>query len=208
MTYLQWLKDNYSGENHRFGDLFNDINRDITFPGTKSYFAQKTHLENKRVMDKIIQVHLESYLEYEKKNNIKQEFKKVKEKYTLLREDERKKIIDMLNNHGYTKKSGNKLDYKGGSGLKNYTSIGELQKPYDLKNWKWIKAYKKSYHITISLNALDQDKSSRNFHALYDRISIKCESTDRVERIITNLDLPLEINELNELIAMIDGLCV
>lgn len=199
MTYKQWLRDNYANKEHPFGDLFLDATKDKGFPWNKNYYVQKKYLEASGAIPSCIEAHYNSYLEYEKDIKIKSDFNDIKRQYIDMREIERKKIIDMLKIQGYTKASGEKLDYRGGSGIKDYTSIGEFEKPYDLSNWKWIIAYIEETKFTISLNALEQDKSSGNRHALYDRIAIKCVSGNSESRIITNLELPLNIEELNEL---------
>lgn len=134
------------------------------------------------------------------------EFIEAKEKYNSLREYERKKILTYLSENGF------KVSYMGGAGRSNYTNGGELEKSYNLTNWKWIDASKEESKYFISLQAFDKDKSSNNFHVLMDRIGI-CKFSKENNKPdyfslmqTTSLELPLEKKDLAELIKIIDNM--
>jgi hypothetical protein len=65
-------------------------------------------------------------------------FELMKQVYTESREVERLKIANHFEKHGYkVKKRG-----LAGKGVKKYISGGQLNKPYDLSNWKWVEISK------------------------------------------------------------------
>lgn len=140
---------------------------------------------------------------YEKDMNV---FLETKEKYNSLREYERKKIISYLAEKGF------KISYLGGTGRPNYTNNGQLDKSYDLTNWKWVDATKGNIKYFISLQAFDIDKRSKNYHVLMDRIGI-CAFSKEVKKPdyfsvmkMTSLELPLGEKHLDELLEIMNNM--
>lgn len=102
------------------------------------------------------------------------EFNDVKNRYAKLREDERTRLrdslIELLKDQGLkvVKSGGNE-----GKGIKNY-GRKRFVKGFDLRNWKYVEVIDdKHFRALIVLNTPDIDPSSRNIHALYDRIGIR-----------------------------------
>ncbi len=140
------------------------------------------------------------------------EFGTVKAAYVQAREDERRKLIDFLALHGFevTKRG------KSGMGVEAYTNYGRLEKPYDLRNWKYIDAFKNGVLYFISLQAFDHDPNSGNWHVLMDRIGVyryecpsfserynkKCYKADDAFRLMktSSYDLPLCEEDMQGLI--------
>lgn len=142
---------------------------------------------------------------YEKAMNV---FLETKEKYNALRENERKKIISYLSEKGF------KTSCSGGKGISNYTNNGQLDKSYDLTNWKWVDATKGNIKYLISLQAFDRDTGSKNYHVLMDRIGI-CAFSKEVEKPdyfslmkMTSLELPLVENDFDELFEIMNNMDV
>ena len=128
-------------------------------------------------------------------------FKEIKEEYNELREQERIKIVNYFNSKGF------KVSKAGGKGLKNYTNGGRI-KSYDLSNWKWIEFKVDRKKVFVSLQAFDQDKSSKNFHVLMDRIGVCVIKNEEKEYFntmeTTEFDLPLSDNDLSKLFKIIE----
>lgn len=126
-------------------------------------------------------------------------FMETKEKYNWLRENERRKIISFM------KEKGMKVSYQGGKGHFDYTNSGQLEKSYDLTNWKWVEMKKENKKIFISLQAFDKDKGSKNYHVLMDRIGVCVYDVEEKNpnyfnlMRMTSLELPLSESDLNEL---------
>lgn len=130
----------------------------------------------------------------------------LKEKYNLLREYERKKIINYLCEKGF------EISCNGGKGKPDYTNGGKLKKSYDLTNWKLVNATKGNIKYFISLQAFDRDTSSKNYHVLMDRIGI-CAFSKEVKNPdyfslmqMTSLELPLEKKDLDELLKKMNNM--
>ena len=153
-------------------------------------------------------------------------FKDVKEMYNKLRNIERQKIVEKLVEKGFKA--------NGHQGTWKYTSRGKIKPHYNLGMWKWIVARKGTITAVISLQTLEQDSKTKNIHVLFDRISVDVfkdnegnilsESNDSyfqsvksrynvenefdpgfVEKVITELDLPLEDDDLESLVKIIEG---
>ncbi|WP_019229965.1 hypothetical protein [Sedimentibacter sp. B4] len=124
-------------------------------------------------------------------------FELIKQVYTESREGERLKIVDYLEKCGYkVKKRG-----LAGKGVKKYISGGQLIKPFDLTNWKWIEITKDGREFLVSLQPPDKDPSSGNHHVLMDRIGVYSNG----HWIITDIDLPMDEKSLNALVEIING---
>ena len=130
-------------------------------------------------------------------------FGEVKDKYIELRENERNKLVKYLQKKdSFEIVSGS----RSGKGIRNYTSQGRIDK-HNLSNWKWVelnKKERKEYKCIISLNMPEQDSSSLNHHALYDRIGLFITGrTDEYgideRQIITNIELPLNEKKLKDI---------
>lgn len=89
-----------------------------------------------------------------------------------------------------------------GRGAYNYTNHGTIPK-YNLSNWKWVTVMSddKDFDCTISLNMVDMDKVTGNFHALYDRIGfiISSKKYSYTKKICTSIDLPLENKDMERI---------
>ena len=126
------------------------------------------------------------------------DFYEVKEKYEEAREEQRRQIVDCLKCKGYN------VTCRGGKGLRNYTSGGNLIKPYDLSNWKWVEAKKGGVYYLVSLQVLDEDPVSGNMHVLMDRLGVCCyhkyDSKYVLENVrTTDIDLPMDIHKFERL---------
>ncbi|WP_334074518.1 MULTISPECIES: hypothetical protein [Paenibacillus] len=139
----------------------------------------------------------------EKVNNV---FLETKKKYNSLREDERKKIIRYLSERGFTATN------RGGNGRPDYTNHRQLEKSYDLTNWKYIEATKGDIKYFISLQAFDRDIKTTNYHVLMDRIGI-CAFSKEVKKPdyfslmqVTSLELPFGEKELDELLEIMNNI--
>ena len=124
-------------------------------------------------------------------------FELIKQVYTESREVERQKIADHFEKCGYkVKKCG-----LAGKGVKKYISGGQLNKPFDLSNWKWIEITKDGREFLVSLQPPDKDPSSKNHHVLMDRIGV-CYNE---HWIITDIDLPMDEKSLDALVEITNG---
>ncbi|VYU66805.1 Uncharacterised protein [Clostridium tertium] len=91
------------------------------------------------------------------------------------------------------------------AGVKKYKSGGRLMEEYDLSNWKWVCVKRNDVNFLISLQTFDRDPSTGNLHILMDKIGIYAyvgnySSIDaQTKMMITNIELPLDDNKLNEL---------
>ena len=96
----------------------------------------------------------------------------------------------------------------GGSGRKNYSSSGRIF-PFDLSNWKWVECENVggSFNAVISLNMLDDDLSSGNAHALYDRVGLiltyRHENNTYKTLIWTDIDLPFSDESMEKIAKLI-----
>ena len=124
-------------------------------------------------------------------------FELIKQMYTESREAERIKIANHLKRHGFELVDGS----GAGKGKKKYKSGGQLCKPFDLSNWKWIEITKGGREFLISLQPPDKDPKSGNYHVLMDRIGVCFNGY----WIITDLDLPMDEKALDDLVEIING---
>lgn len=74
---------------------------------------------------------------------IKKEFKCVKDKYNILRNNERQKIVNTFKEHNF--------EVRGSQASATYTSRKQISPSFNLKNWKWIVAYKYCCTVLIGL---------------------------------------------------------
>lgn len=152
-------------------------------------------------------------------------FKYIKKKYNELRNEERQKIVKKLRTRGF--------NANGHQGTSKYKSRGKIKPSYNLGMWKWIVARKETITAVISLQTLEQDSKTKNIHVLFDRISVDVfkdnegnvlsENNDSyiqsiksrynvenefdpgfVEKVITELELPLEDKDLESLVDIIE----
>lgn len=108
------------------------------------------------------------------------------------------KIADHFEKHGY------KVNTRGstGKGVKKYISGGQLNKPFNLSNWKWIEITKDDgREFLVSLQPPDKDPSSGNHHVLMDRIGV-CSNE---HWIISDIDLPMDERSLDALVEIINS---
>ena len=133
------------------------------------------------------------------------EFVQIRQRYKELRWEQRKIIIERLEQAGFTVQGKN-----GGRGLCDYTSGRRFQIPYDLSNWLWINVEKNNRKALISLQSFDQDPNSKNYHVLMDRIGIfiydgassPCKSYKKMEA--QDIDLPMDEGKLGKLIDVLN----
>lgn len=136
------------------------------------------------------------------------EFQKIKDQYEQQRKVERSKLIAYLEKHALFTNAGLTVVKGGGSGIKNYSSSGRIF-PYDLRNWKWVECKNAggSFNAVISLNMLDDDLSSGNAHALYDRVGLiltyRHENNTYKTLIWTDIDLPFSDESMEKIAKLI-----
>lgn len=124
------------------------------------------------------------------------DFELIKQVYTECREAERIKIANHFEEHGFEVKKGG----TAGKGKKRYKSGGQLNKHFDLSNWKWIDITKDGRKFLVSLQPPDRDPGSGNHHVLMDRIGV-CSNG---HWIITDIDLPMDKKSLDDLVKIIN----
>lgn len=120
-------------------------------------------------------------------------FKLAKANYITERGNERKNLIYLLksikNNENdlviqdYKKSGMGSTKYKGGKGGKLPLQLT----PFDLSNWKYVegsfKNEKKFWHFIITLQCIEQDNGSLNWHVLMDRLGIMVDEIDEIEHL-------------------------
>ncbi|MEB8171622.1 hypothetical protein NGH30_07205 [Macrococcus caseolyticus] len=119
-------------------------------------------------------------------------FKDIEEAIQIKRSQERMKIINLLRKERndendlvvFSTGGYGSSKYKGNSKDINYSL---KQVPYDLRNWICIEGsykYEERYwHYIITLQCLEQDKTSLNWHCLINRIGIMVDEIDESEHI-------------------------
>ena len=136
------------------------------------------------------------------------EFQKIKDQYEQQRKVERSKLIAYLEKHALFTNAGLTVVKGGGSGRKNYSSSVRIF-PFDLSNWKWVECENVggSFNAVISLNMLDDDLSSGNAHALYDRVGLiltyRHENNTYKTLIWTDIDLPFSDESMEKIAKLI-----
>ena len=130
------------------------------------------------------------------------EFEGVRQRYAELRREQRKLIRKYLHSCGF--------DVSGTQGIGNYTCGGEFKVPYDLSNWQWLYVKENGKKVMmISLQTFDQDKNSKNYHVLMDRLGIFVygdadtpkESYREMKQ--TDIDLPMTEEKLERLAELV-----
>ena len=130
------------------------------------------------------------------------EFQKIKDQYEQQRKAERSKLIAYLEKHALFTNAGLTV------GRKNYSSSGRIF-PFDLSNWKWVECENAggSFNAVISLNMLDDDLSSGNAHALYDRVGLiltyRHENNTYKTLIWMDIDLPFSDESMEKIAKLI-----
>lgn len=136
------------------------------------------------------------------------EFQKIKDQYEQQRKAERSKLIAYLEKHALFTNAGLTVLKGGGSGRKNYSSSGRIF-PFDLSNWKWVECENAggSFNAVISLNMLDDNLSSGNAHALYDRVGLiltyRHENNTYKTLIWMDIDLPFSDESMEKIAKLI-----
>lgn len=127
-------------------------------------------------------------------------FTDIKQKYVDEREIQRRNLCsgleEILKNYSILT-----VKNRGGKGKANYTN-GKNIAEFDLTNWKWVEIIENEtidfhdFSCVVTLNMIDIDTGSANFHALFDRIGLivsgKKGSCLYKSYIYTNIDLPLD----------------
>lgn len=135
-------------------------------------------------------------------------FQEIKDQYEQQREAERKKLIAYLRKHALLTNAGLTVKGKGGSGRQDYSS-GKRIFPFDLSNWKWVECENagRSFNALISLNMPDDDLSSGNAHALYDRVGLilTYRHGDNTYKTLiwTDIDLPFSDESMEKIAKLI-----
>lgn len=142
--------------------------------------------------------------------NIK--FIQIKTDYERRRNEQRNKLVLYLKNQLMKERDYESLNVinggAAGKGKKTYTNANTIE-PFDLTNWKWVEVRdnKSQFSCVISLNMIDIDKNSSNFHALYDRIGIiflyKIGTNTYKNYIWTGIDLPLDETKEKKVLDLI-----
>ncbi len=164
-------------------------------------------------------------------------FQQAKEAYRQARLVEREKIRNLLRSMNFKVVDGK----RAGEGPEKYPNRSErITRQLDLRNWMWVEAKHKHYpsiQVLVTLQVLDWDPSTRNVHALFDRLGVipfcdaphpklrpgkhsvsKFETCNLeadewvseavlLEQYRTNIDLPLTTASIEELKAQIIEQC-
>jgi len=125
--------------------------------------------------------------------------------------NERKKQADIIVEN---LKQGGYETARRSSGISTYGKRSNpetrIDPPYDLRNWMWVSVKDKDSgcSFNVLLHSFDQDPSSKNYHVLVDRLSLKCHypkaSKLTPDTTLTGLDLPLDEDALEKLMDMFD----
>ena len=151
-------------------------------------------------------------------NLIETKYTESKITHENLREAQRQLIVIFLISEGfitYTKNNFvSKRPTSGGKGYSKYKNEIFNDNPFDLSSYKYIETTKDGFNIFISLQPPDQDNVSKNRHTLIDRIGFRVASNNESitesrilnfeEIILTEIDLPMNIEKLNQLIDLIN----
>lgn len=95
----------------------------------------------------------------------------LREAYYQARTKEIQRVVEAIKQNGW-------LPYKKHSpycrqGSAQYSSQSLLPDPsYNLRNWKWIVAHKTNLTLIIDFQIVEQDRKTKNIHALVDRIGV------------------------------------
>ena len=138
-----------------------------------------------------------------------QKFHAARDAYKQARLAQRKVIVEALRKAGFEVRNGG----NAGRGVKNYTSGGRLNPPFDLSGWMWVTAHRGDVHVMVSLQVLDQDPRSLNIHALMDRVGVdvfrdgdSVDSEDPLfESSTTGFELPLTREGIDSLVSVIEA---
>ena len=130
------------------------------------------------------------------------EFEEVRQRYAELRREQKKLIREYLHSRGF--------DISCAQGIGDYTCGGEFKVPYDLSNWQWLYVKENGKKVMmISLQTFDQDKNSKNYHVLMDRLGIfvygDAETPKESYREMkqTDIDLPMTEEKLERLAELV-----
>lgn len=136
-------------------------------------------------------------------------FSTIKKEYESLRDKQQKLLVTHLSdklkncNSLVVVKRGN-----AGKGKSTYNNAKTIA-PFDLTNWKWVevKTQNEGFNCLISLNMLDLDRNSANFHSLYDRIGLivyyKKGNNFYNNYICTDIDLPFDNNKMETIYNLV-----
>lgn len=137
----------------------------------------------------------------------KLQFKKVKDDYTRIRQEEKVKIANFLQDHHFTI-----LALENNKETTPSKRLGSGRN--GLANWQYIYAQndKNKNYFYISLQCFDEDKKSGNRHVVMDRIGFCVESKDPKgsfpdafdKMIDADIDLPVDDDNLNELLKKLN----
>lgn len=140
---------------------------------------------------------------------------KVRERYEILREEERKNLVKYFKGLDWIarpKSPGPKVITSGnaGKGLPDYTAKGRIV-AYDLTNWKWVEIrtgkVATDFDCVISLNMIETDPGTGNAHALVDRVGLYIgyragEIYYKLE-LYTNFNLPLSEEDMEKIAQLV-----
>lgn len=134
-------------------------------------------------------------------------FNSIKNEYECSRNEQRKCLVNYLSvklkdhNSLVVVKRGN-----AGKGKATYNNAQTIA-PFNLNNWKWIEVKTEGFSCLISLNMIDLDKNSGNFHALYDRVGLvvyfKKSKNFYKNYICTDIDLPFDENKMEAVYKLV-----
>lgn len=163
-------------------------------------------------------------------NNIKKEdiielfsFNEIKDKYRKYRMDIRKEIIEKINKRNEAKKTDEKwaltIGGASGRGRSDYSTPD-----YDNTNWIWLEfdpipnddplKDNRDKRFLLSFQPLDQDSSSKNYHALFDRIGLYIRNDNGKNHSFFEIplkldgsayDLPLNEGDIDALLNYIEN---
>ena len=133
-------------------------------------------------------------------------FETIRQIYAQKRRDQKNLLAQHLRNN--LKDSG--ITVSGSQGIGDYTSGGRFSVPYDLSNWQWVNIKRNGRNmIMISLQTFEQDKFTKNYHVLMDRLGIfvygnaKDPRESYREMIPLDIDLPMTDEKLETLTILV-----
>ena len=133
-------------------------------------------------------------------------FEKIRQIYAQKRRDQKNLLSQHMRNN--IKDYG--ITVSGSQGIGDYTSGRRFSVPYDLSNWQWVNIKRNGRNmIMISLQTFEQDKATKNYHVLMDRLGIfvygnaKDPRESYREMIPLDIDLPMTDEKLETLTILV-----
>ena len=97
-------------------------------------------------------------------------------------------------------------------GSDKYNSKGRMESKYDMRVWRWLDVDINEVHFVVTIQPFEKDSSTSNKHVLMDRIGIYAYIGEyspieaQTQMLITDISLPLDINKVDKIKAILKDL--